>query len=395
MGWGSFTVTAVSPAFVGGVADRGASASSEFLRPRAVRGALRHWLRFLAGDALDASALRRLEHDVFGGVHEGATPSASGVQVRCLRSRSSTAPFTAPNHGVRPGDRVDSNDRRYAGGVTYLGGLSFNGNERALTTVGSTATFDLRFRRNLSADHRHVHAVMASWWCLTHLGAVGARQSRGFGSLSAGATDPGWPPLAEFGAPGPSAARPPASPAELAAQLRNGLSHCQAALQHGTAGTAPDSFATLGNTSICVVDRVFASCDDALRTLGDGMFAYRHHDPDTGRVLARLGGPLKRPVWGLPLKMPDTPVFTPAVGDRWPSPVRFRVHPLVDGVALLVLASKRTPPPLRPVEPGYHAEVGGHRNGLAVTALVDDFLAATVATLHKAKSPWTAVPVWP
>ena len=179
------TFEIVSPLFLSGADQR-----EPELRAASVRGAVRSWYR-----ALDPE-FRRREVLWFGAADQ---PDADRVRhnrkspwsVRVLRGPSATFVL----------DRRDYNDNRFnqgrppdrTNGILYAGfSLLDRFNERAALDASSgrtTATFGLRLVAHIAGDGADgltpvgFAAVLGSFWLLGHLGGLGSRARRGFGSV--------------------------------------------------------------------------------------------------------------------------------------------------------------------------------------------------------------------
>lgn len=360
-----------TPAFLGAARTR--QVDRYFLvRPSAVRGALREWFRMGAaavlwpqpdtttgsGPMLDS--LRKAEREIFGGVHGEA------VRSRLIVSTSGGAwcRITPPDASRWPGTR-------------YLGYGLFDGQQvpEALVTgpargwvcdpapaTAQPVTLRLELRRRGPRDHVPAgieRLVCASLWLWTHLGGLGARVRRGFGSLRVA------PPE---GLPWP-AQRPAASRADLAQQLVDGIEWATAQFREALpllgctgleAGSGPhpslrtldgiDQVRTLpfdGPDAFSVLDHAGRLFRDFRSTLQRGRLGLPPL-PDYFSVKHGLeqGQPprsVDRAAFGLPLPFyfrslgGKKTTFRPAAGDRLASPLLFRVHALADGRYAVVL----------------------------------------------------------
>lgn len=184
------TLKVVTPMFMGG-----AQAGSAELRPASIKGLLRFWWRALHPTA-DSQALLREENRRFGGTGEGEGQSPFLIT---LRPDSQIKRLNA-------GTPVSSN-------VAYLGyGLaSYKSKPKVVTTdreaidAGSELSLHLTFR-----NPQYRQEIMESLWCLTHLGGLGSRSRRGFGSVIVSGTDP----------PDPLFSEPADSAGQLAERIR-------------------------------------------------------------------------------------------------------------------------------------------------------------------------------
>lgn len=190
----------LTPAFIGGARARHPDKEMPF-RPPSVRGALRWWFRAgLAGvlwpqsvslDSLNAKdredalkreekrcieELRRLETMVFGST-DRASPLAVGV----------------PRGAVIR--HIDQPSRHSQAGLLYLGYGVFDGGVDAVETEPG-GYVDLPLFLNHRAPDGVAPVLAATLWLWTHLGGIGARSRRGWGSLGAvelSGDDLNWP----------------------------------------------------------------------------------------------------------------------------------------------------------------------------------------------------------
>lgn len=174
----------LTPMFVSG-----ADPSATELRAPSIRGELRYWFRALAGPRVnyDPAALRTLEAVVFG--------STSRASAFALRVTPTNLPVVHLQRALRPG-------------VAYLayGMTQYQQAARGQVLVrpalapGARATVWIRLRPDAAPELRA--ALLATLWTWGHLGGIGARTRRGYGSFCL-APDPscsgegfGWPSVA-------------------------------------------------------------------------------------------------------------------------------------------------------------------------------------------------------
>lgn len=167
------TFKVITPLFLGGAEpDREAE-----LRPPAFKAALRFWYRVLDRNYQENEAR------IFGG-----TGKNEGQALFLLRVRPKLRNNTQWNPGNLPGLkylsfplRMDRNDRRYI-------------------DAGKNMTLELTFKRNLGTNDRK--RILASLWLLGHLGGLGARSRRGFGTIALQEWEVShevfWPELSEL-----------------------------------------------------------------------------------------------------------------------------------------------------------------------------------------------------
>lgn len=367
------------PAFLGGA--RAREADRYFLmRPSSVRGALREWFRMgaaavlwpqpIAGDNGHRRMLQRLreiEREVFGGVHgDGGA----------VRSRLIVTTSGGSLCRVRPPEPA-----RWPG-LRYLGYGIFDGERdpealvtspprglacEAIPSNGAADTpLHLRLALRPRGPRERVPAgldrlVCASFWLWTHLGGLGARTRRGFGSMHTGAVDgaAAWPDLAPADTRGALAQGLIDGVEWATAQFRetlprfgiegvetgDGRPHPLLRTLHGI--DAAHALPFDGPEPIAVLDhagRLFRDFRSTLQRNRLGLpplpdyFNVKH-------ALQRGDAPsaVERAAFGLPLPFYFRSLggrktnFVPAEGDRMASPLLFRVHRLAAGRYTVVL----------------------------------------------------------
>ncbi len=166
----------LTPLFLGG-----ASGGAE-VRAASFRGALRHWYR-----TVDPEFPQR-EAAVFGGVakHQGQSPFLLRV-----REEKPFRPMTWPGREDLKRFNVGRGVKT-KNGVNYLGYVfSLPGNEhRTAVPPRVKINAECAFPRGIRATAQHGgpravwQGLLASWWLLGHIGSLGTRARRGFGSLA-------------------------------------------------------------------------------------------------------------------------------------------------------------------------------------------------------------------
>ncbi|MBF0108895.1 MAG: type III-B CRISPR module RAMP protein Cmr1 [Magnetococcales bacterium] len=176
----------LSPMFLGG-----AEGKAE-LRPPSIKGALRFWYRAVDPDfnKILTPTVRRQgrdhtirftrEHRFMGGAGEGAGQAPFLLSV---------APKPTPDtHWEWETETIrkrfnKGQGRETRNGLVYLGyPFVMKGNENR-TALAASTRFDLRCIIPRPMDSSWRQAFLASWWLLGHLGGLGSRNHRGFGSL--------------------------------------------------------------------------------------------------------------------------------------------------------------------------------------------------------------------
>ena len=164
----------LTPAFV-----RGASQDHPELRAPSFKGQLRWWYRVWNPLAFDAETLWS-EGRVMGGTRKG-----EGQCPFTLRVPSEPSFPTVSWNTIK--SEADPGNRTTPGGLRYLGfslGMGKKGqpppNHHAIKP-GARFTAIHLFRNEPTMEQ--TKAILAAWWLLAHLGGVGSRSRRGFGSL--------------------------------------------------------------------------------------------------------------------------------------------------------------------------------------------------------------------
>ncbi len=287
----SFRLRVVTPLFLGG-ADPDVRAE---LRPPSIKGALRDWYRVLAGIEQAAANEARL----FGGATGGAGQSPFLLAI--------DPPLAGVERWRRPRAGRDG-----ISGLGYLGySLDLGDNDRKYILPGEAFTLEAAFPRGADDDSRR--ALLATVWLLAHLGGLGTRSRRGFGSLSLedvrgpeGAADLGRLPLVASAA----------GAADAAGSLDLGLKTVSEWLSAGDppspAPSRPLGFRLAGARLVVIrgPDRAgaWASARDALEHTGAAMQRFRRRRGldgfPTAQMLAageRLPRAPARAAFGLPL----------------------------------------------------------------------------------------------
>jgi CRISPR-associated protein Cmr1 len=171
----------VTPAFLGG-----ADLHQAELRPPSIKAALRFWYR-----AVDPAFARR---DGRGPVREsllfGATEHGAG-QSKVLLSLAGQDVKNMSSSIIKWDQFAEGNGRRVKNGLAYLGYPlrprrdADDGEIRKALAPGSTFSIRLVVRPGGDDLHDHeVRGLVAAAWLLGHLGGLGSRSRRGFGSLA-------------------------------------------------------------------------------------------------------------------------------------------------------------------------------------------------------------------
>ncbi|MCX8072834.1 MAG: type III-B CRISPR module RAMP protein Cmr1 [Candidatus Binatia bacterium] len=157
----------VTPVFCAGAEQNGASE----IRPFSIRGALRWWYRAVAGDSLKEEA------SVFGATTGNGTASPIALQLGSWLSEE-----TPLDDRLQP-KRAPESGAAYLGYTLYLG----SNNRKAVTPGKEPVTLRLRWNWKPASSERQQYirrAWAASLWLFGHLGGLGTRARRGFGTLA-------------------------------------------------------------------------------------------------------------------------------------------------------------------------------------------------------------------
>lgn len=317
MGKLSVDLKLVSPAFVGGAEPEKAE-----LRVASLRGLLRFWWR-ATQPPMSPAELRKKENELFGGTDTGQ----SKFLMRITEDSAKTLPA---------GTNV-------ANSIGYLGyGIAEYKPRQGVRTVrdaldaGSRFTLQLLFKKGAAGRKDE---LLEALWCLTHLGGMGSRSRRGFGStVVADVEGADFPAL-------------PRSPEELRERIEEKFWELEVRERDGL----PDYTALSRHTAIVVWPMRTNSWRDALRDIGDRLNAYRSSqreqnfldDRDLIRDYAFEGTkPTRSPeraAFGLPhnyfFKQTRTQVnVSGAEHDRRASPLFIHLHELRGGELAAVLS---------------------------------------------------------
>ncbi|MBI5445327.1 MAG: type III-B CRISPR module RAMP protein Cmr1 [Deltaproteobacteria bacterium] len=166
-----FECEVVTPMFLSG-----ADPAVAELRPPSIRGAMRFWFRAMTGLVVggNLSALHTLEKRVFG-----HTESRSPFRVRIS---------PPPEEQWKPGEHLPGGDGE---ALNYLSCQAlfdaFGRLRRAAIKPSSTFTVTFQFR---DQDEHLRPVVLATFWMLSALGALGSRTRRGFGGIAVSSEEP-------------------------------------------------------------------------------------------------------------------------------------------------------------------------------------------------------------
>jgi CRISPR-associated protein Cmr1 len=173
----SVRLSAVTPLFLGGAAPN----EQAELRPPSIKGLLRYWYRALDGDYARVENGVRRDDRFFGSTSTGQSPCL----LRVGNWMTGEAAWDKARYqrllgqdGFKRGPRADAHN-----GLNYLGySLELGENHRKALPAGASFTLDILTRPDV-VDNDMKRAWLGSLWLLTHIGGLGSRSRRGFGSL--------------------------------------------------------------------------------------------------------------------------------------------------------------------------------------------------------------------
>jgi CRISPR-associated protein Cmr1 len=161
----------VTPLFLTGAEIDGESET----RISSFKGAMRFWYRAIDGD------YRQNESRIFGGTGKGEGQAAFLMQIKDLIKGEET--WNSSKYGLL----TDKGS-----GINYLGySLDLGGRKRRVRRfipVGKNIEVSLAFKKDINEEKvsvafRH-KATLAAWWLLSHIGGLGSRSRRGFGTFA-------------------------------------------------------------------------------------------------------------------------------------------------------------------------------------------------------------------
>lgn len=191
----TFEVEFVTPCFLGG-ADNTATAE---WRAASIRGQLRWWFRAVAGagSPADLAKVVTAETRLFGSTSQasslrvsavGPLPAAVATRDRCCWGRGLSAQGIAEAFGdpaSAPRLEIHRDQQTYPSNpIHYLayGPVTKSKFARARIEPGQAAKFMLQLRGR--TEPRDRECLEQAIWLWLHLGAIGARSRKGFGSLA-------------------------------------------------------------------------------------------------------------------------------------------------------------------------------------------------------------------
>lgn len=328
------TLRTVTPVFCAGAEQNGPAE----IRPLSLRGALRWWYR-----AIDPNFAEN-EARFFGAT--GARPTASPVTLRVENWVTGKQHLRSQIYG-----KSKERGEAYLGYTLYLGA-----NDRRAVPPDQNVEITLR---GLELDQELQRAWLASLWLFGHLGGLGTRSRRGYGTMALESWS-NWPEANDL-APAYGAANPEA----WLERFRQGLK----VIRGWFPGTPGGKHHHLGaRLPLYLWKAGQKDWSDALHVVGQELQQFRS-------VPARHT-PGKLAPFGLPLAFQHPKVtFFPQDWNRAPSRLQIRVvrigeryHPLV-WCAAGSLVPDPPPPMIRPKPPGAAIAVGSD-------GILDDFLKA-------------------
>ncbi|GFP41767.1 hypothetical protein HKBW3C_00893 [Candidatus Hakubella thermalkaliphila] len=247
------TLKFVTPAFIAGQDNRN---SSEFRVP-SLKGLLRFWWRAFHA-YLTTQELFKAESDIFGDTEQRAKVSIIVGSPSCPRCGHLS---------------------NLSASIGYLGygPISYDSRAKAFRTTRPCilAGEDLQIRLQFRSESQEVkRSVYNSLWLLTHLGGLGARSRRGFGSVQCfalGSPDDDLPFIVEAN-----------NPREFKTHLEGGLQKILAGVKTWGAKALPAFSSLSSQTEVYILNEVFKDWQEALEGIGMKFLGYRsnrRHQP--------------------------------------------------------------------------------------------------------------------
>ncbi|MBI3358801.1 MAG: type III-B CRISPR module RAMP protein Cmr1 [Nitrospirae bacterium] len=182
----SATFKIVTPMFIGG-ADQ---SPSDGIRPPSVKGALRFWYRAIDPD------YKKHEARIFGG--SGKDDGQAIFLLTLDRVITETKHWDKEryeclneDHPNKPKDLSTNNKSWTLNGNTYLGfSLTMGDNKRTAILSNKTFTIKLLFKRQ--PDEQDQKRILAALWLFGHIGGLGSRSRRGFGTVALQSWESDW-----------------------------------------------------------------------------------------------------------------------------------------------------------------------------------------------------------
>lgn len=332
----SLTFETITPLFLGGSDPR------EVLevRPPAIRGALRYWLRAVLGGVLgdqNRTALSESEGMVFGEADEKIGASAITLRVHDLALQTHAFSKLIGEDSAKKVIKFP--------GMAYLW-FSARSTRRERERSGFMGRFQLEMQTRpgvRQAELRFQEAYVALWlWA--YLGGLGSRARRAGGNLQIVKADgtaalPANLPLMVTAK----------TPQEFVRDLSSGINHCRQLLaQNHPKGTVskPSAFDVLA-PNVCriwVLDKTYRGWDEAVNEFGGIYQSFRsRRQPDYQTVKTAitsgktLSAPVERAAFGLPIQFYYSSLDGLSAGlqsehyDRRSSPLSVRVVRLANG----------------------------------------------------------------
>ncbi|GAA1071584.1 type III-B CRISPR module RAMP protein Cmr1 [Nocardiopsis composta] len=176
MTWTRLHMRVTTPVFCGD-----GSVDDAQIRPPSIRGAMRFWLRAMAGVIVgnDLRSLGKIEDAVLGRT-EASSPVRLRVPAQPGASVETRPAFLRPGHGADP---------KWIAYLLGPGLTSWSSQHKAAVLnrahVPAGREFDLLLRFSTGDQHRHARdCALAALWLAVAFGGIGSRPRRGFGGLA-------------------------------------------------------------------------------------------------------------------------------------------------------------------------------------------------------------------
>lgn len=318
------TLETVTPMFLGGAEPR---AKLPELRPPSYRGAMRYWLRAVAGGITgdNLSALRSLETSVFGSSAE-KNGRSSPISIRHEKEnlKSSSYSTLSSKHN----------------GVGYLW-FSARKTENEKERSGLSGSFDLRFSvRQMGIEGTSsMLRAFGTLWLLTRLGGIGSRVHRGAGNIQVKEVNLLPDELAKYTKKLPLQVQA-TTPEYLAEEIQSGINYIRKFFSRDVqpGKVSPEMQFDILHPDLCqilVVNREFDEWEKALDAIGRTFKEFRfERNPDYSTIKSvvhtskNLSQPIQRAAFGLPIPLSDKMILQSASYDRRSSPLWFHITKL-------------------------------------------------------------------
>ncbi|MDL2269591.1 type III-B CRISPR module RAMP protein Cmr1 [Desulfosarcina sp. OttesenSCG-928-A07] len=246
----------VTPLFMGG-ASPGTTAE---LREPSIKGVLRYWYR-----AIDPE-YKKHEARIFGGAGKGQGQSSFLLRIDRFQNTVTMKPHTAINNK----------------GLTYfMFPFTLEGGRRSYLEPNAMVRLQFVFKETLTPEDQQ--RILAAIWLMGHIGGLGTRSRRGFGSFSLQSwqvNNEAWQTMKELPILSNSE-----TPTTWKKQFENGLNTLKKWFYAGNAdaGQRICTHAVLGkNTVFKLLTKKFTTWNDCLARVAKDMQKFRKENTGSG-----------------------------------------------------------------------------------------------------------------